>query len=223
MATVYIVRHAQASFGQSNYDQLSALGKKQSDYLGDYFHKSDLNFQKIITGTLVRHQQTANAVIQQNQHTAEHICTDQWNEFDFKSLVSCYLAENPDLKRTNMNRKDYFIALKNSMLAWQSGVLQPEGMETWKGFQQRIKDALDALYLCQKDDNILVVTSGGVIAMAISILHELPGDKMIDLNLQIKNTSITTLSIKKDRQVLAGFNGTPHLDSLFDKGFISYA
>ena len=34
MAELYLIRHAQASFGAENYDQLSDLGHQQSQSLG---------------------------------------------------------------------------------------------------------------------------------------------------------------------------------------------
>ena len=36
MSELYLVRHAQASFGAANYDQLSDLGHQQSRWLGDH-------------------------------------------------------------------------------------------------------------------------------------------------------------------------------------------
>ncbi|MEK9990253.1 MAG: histidine phosphatase family protein, partial [Halieaceae bacterium] len=31
MASLYLIRHGQASFGSDNYDQLSPLGQRQAD------------------------------------------------------------------------------------------------------------------------------------------------------------------------------------------------
>ena len=36
MATIYLIRHGQASFGSANYDQLSELGGRQADATGEY-------------------------------------------------------------------------------------------------------------------------------------------------------------------------------------------
>ena len=43
MTTIYLVRHGQASFGKSNYDELSQNGEAQATLLGRYF-KDILNF-----------------------------------------------------------------------------------------------------------------------------------------------------------------------------------
>ena len=58
MGTLYLVRHGQASFGAQDYDQLSELGQRQSQRLGEYFQHKGLRFGQVLTGTLKRHQQT---------------------------------------------------------------------------------------------------------------------------------------------------------------------
>ncbi len=37
MTTIYLIRHGQASFGKSNYDELSENGEAQATLLGQYF------------------------------------------------------------------------------------------------------------------------------------------------------------------------------------------
>ena len=41
MAELYLVRHAQASFGTDDYDRLSQLGHRQSRWLGEYLAEDD--------------------------------------------------------------------------------------------------------------------------------------------------------------------------------------
>ena len=58
MGNLYLVRHGQASFGEDDYDKLSALGHKQSVRLGEYFAARGVTFDAVITGTLRRHAET---------------------------------------------------------------------------------------------------------------------------------------------------------------------
>ena len=58
MGTLYLVRHGQASFGADNYDELSALGHRQSVRLGEYFKYKGIVFDATMTGTLQRQIQT---------------------------------------------------------------------------------------------------------------------------------------------------------------------
>lgn len=47
MAELYLVRHGQASFGTENYDRLSALGEQQGVWLGEYFARQDIVFDRV--------------------------------------------------------------------------------------------------------------------------------------------------------------------------------
>ena len=59
--------------------------------------------------------------------------------------------------------------------------------------------------------NTLAITSGGPISLIVSkVLKSAPGT-MVDLNLQIKNTSITKIIVTKKGLYLNEFNSTPHL------------
>ncbi len=44
MASLYLIRHGQASFGSDNYDQLSPLGQRQADVSGRFFCDTKLHF-----------------------------------------------------------------------------------------------------------------------------------------------------------------------------------
>jgi broad specificity phosphatase PhoE len=47
MATLYLIRHGQASFGADDYDKLSGLGCRQASVLGDYLLKGGIEFDAI--------------------------------------------------------------------------------------------------------------------------------------------------------------------------------
>ena len=44
MASLYLIRHGQASFGSANYDQLLPLGQRQADVSGQFFADVGLHF-----------------------------------------------------------------------------------------------------------------------------------------------------------------------------------
>ena len=58
MASLYLIRHGQASFGSANYDQLSALGQRQADLSGHFFADIGLHFGQAVSGDLSRQQET---------------------------------------------------------------------------------------------------------------------------------------------------------------------
>src|SRR5574338_357101 len=63
MSLVYLVRHAQASFGAKDYDRLSELGRQQARWLGGYFAERGLRFARVLSGTLARQQDTARELL----------------------------------------------------------------------------------------------------------------------------------------------------------------
>ena len=110
------------------------------------------------------------------------------------------------------------------MLAWSQGEVDIGESEKWSEFEARVSTAIEEInQTSKKHDTILLVSSGGAIAMALKQILGLSVEKMIDLNFQIKNTSVTNVEIKKDRLVLSGFNHTPHLDAPERRSKISFA
>ena len=59
---------------------------------------------------------------------------------------------------------------------------------------------------------VLIVTSGGVIGQLVAKTLSAPSATMVDLNLQVKNTSVSSFVFSKGRVSLNGFNATPHFD-----------
>ena len=61
MGAIYLVRHGQASFGAAEYDALSPLGVEQAGILGAALKQRGLSFDRIVSGPMRRHRQTAEA------------------------------------------------------------------------------------------------------------------------------------------------------------------
>ena len=63
MASLYVIRHGQASFGSDNYDQLSPLGQRQADVSGRYFADIGLQFAQAVSGDLSRQRETGQRIL----------------------------------------------------------------------------------------------------------------------------------------------------------------
>ena len=63
MATIYLIRHGQASFGSDDYDQLSQLGVRQAEVTGEYFRDCDIYFDAAYCGDLKRQRSTSELVL----------------------------------------------------------------------------------------------------------------------------------------------------------------
>src|SRR5262249_43768905 len=59
MSRLFLVRHGQATFLESNYDKLSPRGEKQSRTLGEYWAGLGLRFDHVYSGPRVRQRETA--------------------------------------------------------------------------------------------------------------------------------------------------------------------
>lgn len=214
VAEFYLVRHGQASFGAKNYDNLSQLGHQQARWLGEYFKARGTTFSHLYCGDMQRHEQTAKGIIaglQQNLETTVH---SGLNEFDFQKVGKGYLAAHPD-KRLPDNPKpaDFYRLLKLAMLAWSKDELDKAHLqESWAEFQGRVKQALSEVCAQNRKQPILIVSSGGAIAMLMSLVLGLDAKQVIELNMQIRNTSVSHFYFNKETVRLASFNNIPHLD-----------
>ncbi|MEK7919640.1 phosphoglycerate mutase family protein, partial [Burkholderia contaminans] len=89
MAELFLVRHGQASFGTDDYDRLSAAGKQQGVWLGEYFAQQALTFDRVICGTLNRHAQTVDAILRgMGREGAPVDRHPGLNEYDFHGLFA---------------------------------------------------------------------------------------------------------------------------------------
>lgn len=213
MAELYLVRHGQASFGTDNYDRLSKLGHQQSEWLGDHFKTQGLEFEKIITGDLVRHHETAQGIVRgMKAASTEFDVLPGFNEFDFEALLLAYAKQFPDRKLdSNATAIDYSKRLKHCLLLWARGELEGQLPETWQAFEQRVSNVLNIVKdLPQK--KVLVVSSGGAISMVIRQILNAPGETMVELNLQARNTGVSHFFFNRQNVRLSSFNGVPHLE-----------
>ena len=90
---IYFIRHGQASFGSENYDNLSELGHKQSKLLGLYLTKIGIDFDRIVSGTLNRQQQTCQNIIKAMEISPTPEKQSLLNEYDVKDVLSCFVGK----------------------------------------------------------------------------------------------------------------------------------
>ena len=224
MSSVILIRHAQASLGKSNYDELSELGLKQATLLGEYLKRTEIEPAAIITGGMVRHQQTANKLTTALSGNMSLYQDKDWNEFDFKKLIQSYLSKFPNETPSAGDIKAFFTILKKSMLAWSNDELNNEkgGFESWEDFSTRITRAI-ASVSGDPDRPTLVVSSGGAISMLLMQILDVSPKTMIDMNFQIRNTSFTEIISRPHKKTLVAFNQINHLIENRDDTMITFA
>jgi broad specificity phosphatase PhoE len=235
---LYLIRHGQASFMQSNYDRLSELGVQQATLLGEHLSEKGFSFDASLMGTLDRHHGTyqtvravylqkgldfpeAKVVVGLNEHQAAEIHGNQLPAIlsrpEYHFLKSMYDAEggkHPEV------RKQFLKMFLEVTMDWAKGDIDVMGYESFQEFKARVR-AGNALLLSEMEGKkkVIAFSSGGTIAMLIGFLLDLDDLKVIELNWQIRNASITEFSYSKGRFYLRGFNFVPHLP---DEKLITY-
>ena len=71
--------------------------------------------------------------------------------------------------------------------------------------------------------NVLIISSGGPIAAIVAAALNAPPATAVELNLRIRNSSLTEFASTPRRHHLVTFNGLPHLDTNPDTTLITYA
>jgi broad specificity phosphatase PhoE len=223
MAELYLVRHGQASLGTENYDRLSATGEQQGVWLGEYFARQDIVFDRVICGTLRRHTQTVDAILRgMGPEDARYDRHPGLNEYDFDGLFAASGDDYPEILRLAAGSpREHFQALRQVLQLWSQDKLRGPVPETWAQFQQRVADARAAIQQGGAQ-RVLAVSSGGPIAVSVQQVLAAPASSAIALNLQIRNSSITQYFFNADVFHLASFNGIPHLDDPQRQAFRTY-
>ena len=237
MGTLYLVRHGQASFGADDYDVLSPLGHRQSVRLGEYFRSKGLRFEAALTGTLNRQVQTfagicegmdaafADSTVVADRAPAvvlPHLSWPGLNEYDSAAVIGAihpYPLARPD---TPELYRHHFRLLKDGLAQWMAGVVSPRGMPDYNGFVAGIMGALEHVRTHYRGD-VLLVSSGGPIATAVGHVLGTSPEAMIELNLGIRNCSVTEFAFTPKRHRLVTFNTLPHLDAPEYASWVTFA
>ena len=222
MAELYLVRHAQASFHSNDYDRLSELGERQSRWPGEYFASRGIGFDVLVTGTLRRHRLNRDA----GRDAIEQPGLD---EYDFRALVAAFAVAHADDPRVAAWRADpaskpaFYRLLKLAMLAWAAGELPGPLPETWADFMRRTEAAAAALQaLTTQGARLLAISSGGAMSALLGGRLGLTPAHIADVNMQIRNSSVSHFHLNRERFLLSSWNAVPHLERAGRDDAITY-
>lgn len=224
MAELLLVRHAQASFGADDYDQLSELGWRQSRWLGEYFAERGAAFDLVLRGSLRRHAETLAGIGEGMGQALAGEEDARLNEYDSHALLRAHLGGKP--MPQGDDRREHFRILRDAMYGWTDGTLKgaPGGAphESFTEFRGRVLAALSAAR-SGAAKRVLVVSSGGPISTILAEVLGMPPRGVVDLNLQTRNTGITELQAGASRIHCVSFNNVPHLDRPGRAGALTYS
>ena len=225
MGNLYLVRHGQASFGAADYDNLSELGRKQAVRLGEYFREKGQSFDAVFTGTLRRHGQTWAGIAEGLQSTKPvHVIERPGlNEYDPAAIIRAIHPEPLVHPTTPEGIRNHFRLLRDGLAAWMHGKSAPQGMASYPDFLAGVTTALDEIRNEHFGKNVIIASSGGPISTAVGHILGASHDGTIDLNLRIRNSSISEIVFTPRRHSLVTYNTLPHLDGKAYADWITYA
>ena len=222
MGTLYLVRHGQASFGADDYDVLSPLGMQQAVRLGDYFKNKGIEFDAALTGTLRRQISTFEGICQGMGQPLDVLQWPGLNEYDSHAVIATVHRGKLEKPTTPEQYRHHFRLLKDGLTQWMNGVVTPQGMPSYIDFVLGVTTALDHVRKSH-DGVVLLVSSGGPISTAVGHILGCSPEATIELNLRIRNSSVTEFAFTPKRHMLVTYNTLPHLDSPDYSDWITYA
>ena len=234
MGDLYVIRHAQASFGKPDYDQLSRLGFRQASLLEGYLSHLGVGFEVVFSGAMKRHLDTAQpllACLGPDTDPEALTVLSEFNEYDSSSLMQIQLPhltrEDPSLEKDLANiytdPKAVYRLLNRAILRWISDPDVGSGIETWTEFTQRVRKGINrVIEEAGQGKTIALVTSGGPISALLQLALSLSDQETIHLAWQLRNASVSIFKYNRKRLTLDSFNSVAHLEKEKDPTLITY-
>jgi broad specificity phosphatase PhoE len=222
MGTLYLVRHGQASFGAEDYDVLSELGLRQAVRLGEYFAYKGITFDAAFTGTLRRQINTFEGICEGMGLQMAATALPGLNEYDSHAVIAAIHPHKLEKPTSPEMYRSHFRLLKDGLTQWMAGVVSPHGMPSYSEFVAGITDTLDHIRK-NFEGNVLLVSSGGPISTAVGHVLGTSPETTIELNLRIRNASVTEFAFTPKRHMLVTYNTLAHLDAPEHAEWITYS
>ena len=206
MSHITLIRHGQANSGakdEVSYDKLSPLGHEQAAWLGAYLRETETHHTRLYTGTLVRHIETANGMATGLEPTRDA----RLNELEYFTLAT--MMEEQHGIPFPSEQGAFTTHLPMVFEHWRDGKIE-NPPETWDHFHTRVSDALTEI--ADGSGPALVVTSGGLIAMAMAQAMGLSIPAQARVALGIIHTSMHRLFPIGGHWSPVLYNAVPHLD-----------
>ena len=207
------------------YDALSENGLEQAGALGQWFAERGARFDRVLTGTLNRQQQTAAAMIRA-MGAAKIISTQADSRWDEFALDAVYTGIGPGLAEQDSVFAAEYAALRSDMAdpraavhrhwrncdatvvrAWIEERVPYDG-ESFPDFRRRVQAAFLEL---PAGENIVVVTSATPIAICAALTLDVGSRRVMQLAGAQYNTGYTEMDPRPGDPRLVSFNNTPHL------------
>jgi len=234
MATIYLIRHGQASFGADDYDKLSPLGCRQAQWVGQYLRDCGIRFDAAFSGDLLRQRETAELALASQAETVPHHIDARFNEIQNDEQVKYLMPEvvtaNPQIQalvdRGLSSSKDYQKVIDAVFNYWVSPACNEPRIQSWQDYSSGVRDALQDVMRSQGSGKTLAIfTSGGTIATMVAQVLGLSGADTYKFYEPVFNCSVSQIFYSGDKASLSYFNDRSFLQLLGaqnDEELVSY-
>ena len=223
MATIYLIRHGQASFGTDDYDRLSELGCRQAEVLGEYLRDCGIRFDAVYSGDLLRQKETARLALASHDGEVPHHVDPRFNEVrndeHLEYLVPEVAKTNPAIQalveRGLSYSKDYQKVIDAVFNYWVSPHCNEPRIQSWEDYSGGVRAALGEVMAQQGGGKTIgIFTSGGTIATMVAQVLGLGGADTYKFYEPVFNCSISQVFYSGDKVSLSYFNDRSFLQVL---------
>ncbi len=230
MSLLFLVRHGQASFLEPDYDKLSAKGELQSRFLGDYWTRHKVVYDRVYTGPKVRQKETARIVGEAYKRAGlpwpEPEILPAFDEFQAEAVLEQtlpHLIENDEhvrrLHQAFQNAPDKDQRFKTFQRVfevvidkWARGDLPTMGIELWPEFCARVQLGLRSLTQNgSRGQRVAVFSSGGPVGVAMQKALGLSTEATLRSAWMVRNCAYSEFLFSAGRFTLNSYNACPHL------------
>jgi broad specificity phosphatase PhoE len=230
MGTLFLVRHAQASFLEQNYDKLSQLGEAQARLLGEYWARRNIVFDRVCAGPCVRQKDTVRLVGEAFESKGltfpQSTVIAEFDEYQGEAVLESSLprllqndqrirdlhaafASAPDSNRRRATFQKLFEAVIGK---WVQGEVSPQGVEAWPDFCSRVNSSLSK-FLSEgfRGERVAIFTSGGPVAVTMQRALQLSSERTLQVSWMSRNSSWSEFLYDAERFTLSSFNSHGHI------------
>ena len=224
MATVLLIRHGQASYGQADYDRLSPRGAEQAKAVGAWLATQKLD--AVFAGPHVRQRETA-AIAREHARFVEPTELAEFAEYPGFEMVTKLLprlvAEDTELAQhagdSARTSKLAGRAFNRILDKWARDEWHHDEVERVGAFTARVRRGLERVIAAAgSGGRVAIVTSAGPIGVAVGAMFGATDHHMVRTSVVVRNASISELKIRTrdfawhpDQASLVSFNSVAHL------------
>lgn len=222
MTAILAVRHAQASFGADDYDSLSPRGEQQARLLGEWLRHIGYVPERVVTGGLTRHAQTARLCLNAMGLDAMGVAVEPMAAFAEFSAADVIAQHDPTFHTRHLTgdvgREAFRSVFAAAVDRWVCGRYDDDYALSWPDFRMRVCTAVTKL----EGDAVLLFTSGGPLTVLLQAATGATATAAFESGFGLFNGSLSRFTSVEGRLYLRSFNAVPHLETVRDKDFLTY-